>query len=176
MVEQKHTWLWVHQAISLAQGAGLHRDPGHSPQRKLWARVWWACLVRDRLVALGTGRPMHINSLDCTVPLLTNSDLEEDGDSDNDRAVKAMFIDFIKLCQYTEGVLSLPLAASDSLPEQTALCDKALEHWISNLDPVARRDQHAAVGDDHGSVAALYRGVLHLVYKYVGTISCVSRR
>ncbi|KAM0470414.1 hypothetical protein ACHAPX_009944 [Trichoderma viride] len=98
MVEQKHTWFWVHQAISLSQGLGLHRNAGQEPQHKLWARIWWACLVRDRLTTLGTGRPMHINSLDCTVPMLTLDDLKEDGDSDDDQTVKEFFIEFVKLC------------------------------------------------------------------------------
>lgn len=141
MVEQKHTWFWIHQAISIAQGLGLHRNASQEPQRKLWARIWWACLVRDRLTALGTGRPMHINSLDCTVPMLTLDDLREDGDSEDDQTVKEIFIDFVKLCQYMEGVLSLPhniATEPGSLPEQIDLCEETLQHWRLNLVPSAR--------------------------------------
>jgi hypothetical protein len=58
ITERKHTWHWIHQAISLAQVSGLHRDPGQVPHRALWARIWWACVVRDRCNALGTGRPL----------------------------------------------------------------------------------------------------------------------
>ncbi|GJN86150.1 hypothetical protein PLIIFM63780_009727, partial [Purpureocillium lilacinum] len=67
---------------------------------------------------------MHINSLDCSVPMLTTADLAEEGDDDNDRQVKAIFIEFARLCQYMEGVLSLPnnvTAAANSLPDQIAL-------------------------------------------------------
>lgn len=168
MVEQKHTWFWVHQAISLAQGVGLHRDAGQVPQRKLWARIWWACLVRDRLVTLGTGRPMQINSLDCSVPMLTPADLQEEGDSEDDRSVKAVFVEFVRLCQYMEGVLSLPhsvAAAEESLPEQIALCESTLTHWKDNLVPAARRGDDAAGGLRRRDLCTLYKDVLHLTYK-----------
>jgi len=162
MVEQKHTWFWAQQATGLAQGAGLHRDPGPVPQRKLWARIWWACLCRDRLIALGTGRPMHINSLDCSVPMLTTADLAEEGDDDNDRQVKAIFIEFARLCQYMEGVLSLPnnvTAAANSLPDQIALCETTLDRWLENLVPEAQRRDARETRD----TCALYRAVLHMI-------------
>jgi hypothetical protein len=167
MVEQKHTWFWVHQAVSLAQGVGLHRDANQVPQRRHWARIWWACLVRDRLITLGTGRPMQINSLDCSVPMLTQADLEEDGDSEDDRAIKAVFVEFVRLCQYMEGVLSLPhsvAAAEQSLPAQIGLCERMLRHWKENLVPVARRGEDAAGGLRRG-LCTLYRDILHLIYK-----------
>ena len=165
MVEQRHTWFWVHQAIGLAQGAGLHRDAGEAPQRRLWARIWWACLVRDRLIALGTGRPMHINSLDCNVPLLSTADLEEEGDCAEDFAVKAIFIEFLKLCQYMEGVLSLPLATSESVQQQISLCESTLHSWLSNLNPAARLREDPTIGVREGGISTLYRTLLHLIYK-----------
>lgn len=168
MINQKHTWHWVYQAISLAQGAGLHRDPGPAaPQRRLWARIWWACLVRDRLVSLGTNRPMHINSLDCTVRMLTPDDLAESGDGDEDRAVKVVFLEFVKLCQYMEGVLSLQHPSSMAgriLSDQVSVCESTLQHWLDHLALEARRLDS---GPDRAGIATLYRTVLHLIYKYV---------
>ncbi|RFU75565.1 cutinase transcription factor 1 beta [Trichoderma arundinaceum] len=170
MVEQKHTWFWVHQAISLSQGLGLHRNASQEPQRKLWARIWWACLVRDRLTTLGTGRPMHINSLDCTVPMLTLDDVREDGDSEDDRTVKEFFIEFVKLCQYMEGVLSLPhniATAAGSLPEQISLCEETLQHWKLNLVPSARLHEEYGRDFDKRGICTLYRALLHLIYNIV---------
>ncbi|CAG9990058.1 unnamed protein product [Clonostachys byssicola] len=164
MMDQKHTWLWVHQAISLAQGAGLHRDSGRATQKKLWARIWWACLIRDRLIALGTGRPMHINSLDCNVPQLVLADLQEEGDEQDDLNVKAIFVEFAKLCQYMEGILTLPLASSETLPKQLELCRKTLAHWYTHLNPVALRCMTRDIDEESVGVLALYRGVLHLIY------------
>ncbi|KAF7550495.1 hypothetical protein G7Z17_g5671 [Cylindrodendrum hubeiense] len=164
MIDQKHTWFWVHQAIGLAQGAGLHRRCD-LPQRKLWARIWWACLVRDRLIALGTKRPMHINSLDCSVPLLTIADVEEEGDTDEDRAVKEIFIEFTKLCQYMEGVLSLPLATVDSIHDQIELCESTLSHWFANLSPAARRLEDVPIKGFKNTVQIVYNSLLHLIHK-----------
>ncbi|KAL1968256.1 hypothetical protein VTN77DRAFT_2091 [Rasamsonia byssochlamydoides] len=174
LIDQKHTWHWVYQAISLAQGAGLHRDPGDAPpaQRRLWARIWWACLVRDRLVSLGTGRPMHINSLDCTVRMLTPDDLEESGDGDEDRVVKAIFLEFVKLCQCMEGILSLQqlqpsTMAGKILSDQVRVCENTLQHWLDNLAPEARRQEDSINSTDRASMATLYRTVLHLIYNTV---------
>ncbi|KAH0495933.1 hypothetical protein TgHK011_009458 [Trichoderma gracile] len=170
MVEQKHTWFWIHQAISIAQGLGLHRNASQEPQRKLWARIWWACLVRDRLTALGTGRPMHINSLDCTVPMLTLDDLREDGDSEDDQTVKEFFIEFVKLCQYMEGVLSLPhntATEPGSLPEQINLCEETLQHWRLNLVPRARLHEDYGRAFDQRGICTLYKALLHLMYNIV---------
>ncbi|KAK5988246.1 Cutinase transcription factor 1 beta-like protein [Cladobotryum mycophilum] len=170
MVEQKHTWFWVHQAISIAQGIGLHRDAKQSPQRKLWARVWWACFVRDRLITLGTGRPMHINSLDCSVPVLTLSDVEEDGDSDEDRGVKAMFVEFVRLCQSMGDVLSLPrtiVTASTALLNHVEFCETALRGWRDNLIEEAKERKVPANRSEKRSIRVMYRAILHMMYNIV---------
>ncbi|KAF4468201.1 cutinase transcription factor 1 beta [Fusarium albosuccineum] len=164
MAEQRHTWFWVHQAISLAQGAGLHRDSGYDPRRKLWARTWWACLARDRLTALGTGRPMHINSLDCNVPLLTAEDVEEEGDTEDDRAIKAIYIDFIKLCNYMEGVLSLQFVTSNPTGNEVRVCESTLQNWASNLSSASKRAEEETSSLSSGTIPLLYQTLLHLIY------------
>jgi hypothetical protein len=78
--DQKDTWHWMGVAISLAHTIGLHRDPAKTPmiprKQKLWKRVWWSCLMRDRLVALGMRRPTRIKSEDFDVPPLNEDDFE----------------------------------------------------------------------------------------------------
>lgn len=167
MIEQKHTWHWVHQAISLAQATGMHRDPGNVAQRRLWARIWWACLVRDRLVSLGTGRPMHVNSVDCNVPMPILKDLQEPGDNEDESAVKTMFIEFVKLCQYMEGVLSLRYATTTTTAatlEQIRACGDGLQSWLQSLPPVARRQGESVSFGDNPSITTLYRAILHQLY------------
>ena len=171
MVEQKHTWHWAHQAITLAHMAGLHRDACEARQRRLWARIWWGCLMRDRLISLGTGRPMHINSLDCDTPMLTIDDLHEDGDTDEERRIKVMFVEFVKLCQYMEGVLSLQhpmMAVTRPEPDQVQLCDDALYRWLDHLPREAQHQGQVVRTPDRPNIALLYRAVLHLMHKYVG--------
>jgi hypothetical protein len=170
MIEQKHTWHWVHQAISLAQATGMHRDPGNVPERRQWARIWWGCLVRDRLVSLGTGRPMHINSVDCNVRMPIPKDLQESGDGEDESAVKTMFIEFVKLCQYMEGVLSLRCATTATTAatlEQIRVCGDELQSWLQSLPPVARRQEESISNGENASIATLYRAVLHQLYKCV---------
>lgn len=81
--DQKDTWHWMGVAVSLAHTIGLHRNPDNSnmePRRKkLWKRIWWSCVMRDRLVALGMRRPMRIrDNEDTEVPMLTLEDFEID--------------------------------------------------------------------------------------------------
>lgn len=169
MTEQKHTWHWIHQAVSLAHVAGLHRDPGNVPHRQLWARVWWACVVRDRLNGLGTGRPLMINSLDCDIPMLTIGDLQELGDDEEESDVKLMFVEFVKLCQYIEGVLSLrhfDLTTAAGPPDQVKVCEDALQRWVNNLPPEARRQEQNMRSAGQFNTATLYRAVVHAAYKY----------
>ncbi|KAJ3535260.1 hypothetical protein NM208_g7209 [Fusarium decemcellulare] len=167
MAEQRHTWFWVHQAIGLAQGAGLHRDSGCDPRRKLWARTWWACLARDRLIALGTGRPMHINSLDCNVPLLTAEDVEEEGDTEDDRTIKTIYIDFIKLCNYMEGVLSLQFVTLSPTGNEVCVCESTLQNWASNLSTPSKRAEEETTSLKSGGIPLLYQTLLYLIYNVV---------
>lgn len=86
--DQKDTWHWMGVAISLSHTIGLHRNPDKSMAldgkgKKLWKRVWWSCVMRDRLVALGMRRPTRIKSEDCDVPMLTLEDFDFDMDVSN---------------------------------------------------------------------------------------------
>ncbi|KAK4237817.1 fungal-specific transcription factor domain-containing protein [Achaetomium macrosporum] len=123
--DQKDTWHWMGVAISLAHTIGLHRDPAKTPmiprKQKLWKRVWWSCLMRDRLVALGMRRPTRIKSEDFDVPPLTESDFEiealpEDNqllgpecalirDVEMQRELAIMCIEKAKLCMFIGDML-----------------------------------------------------------------------
>jgi hypothetical protein len=75
--DQKDTWHWMGVAI---QCHGLHRNPENSEmeprKKKLWKRIWWSCLMRDRLIALGMRRPTRVKDEDYDVPMLTEDDFE----------------------------------------------------------------------------------------------------
>ncbi|KAI9715772.1 MAG: hypothetical protein M1812_005771 [Candelaria pacifica] len=78
--DEKDTWHWMGVAISLSYTIGLHRNPDSSTmsvkRQRLWKRIWWSCLMRDRLVALGMRRPTRIKDGDHDVPMLTMADFE----------------------------------------------------------------------------------------------------
>ncbi|RDA93439.1 hypothetical protein CP533_2632 [Ophiocordyceps camponoti-saundersi (nom. inval.)] len=91
--DQKDTWHWMGVAVSLAHTIGLHRDPSRTTmtleRQRLCKRVWWSCVMRDRLIALGMRRPTRIKDEDFDVPMLTEADfavedagLEPDRDSE----------------------------------------------------------------------------------------------
>ncbi|KAK3897414.1 fungal-specific transcription factor domain-containing protein [Staphylotrichum tortipilum] len=140
--DQKDTWHWMGVAISLAHTIGLHRDPSKTPmiprKQKLWKRVWWSCLMRDRLVALGMRRPTRIKSEDFDVPQLNEDDFEIDvlpeenqlpgfdspliRDVEMQRELAVMCIEKAKLCMFIGDMLKVQysvLSRSGMQPEHT---------------------------------------------------------
>ncbi|KAL2151863.1 hypothetical protein VTH82DRAFT_5047 [Thermothelomyces myriococcoides] len=140
--DQKDTWHWMGVAISLAHTIGLHRDPAKTPmiprKQKLWKRVWWSCLMRDRLVALGMRRPTRIKSEDFDVPPLSEDDFEIEPlpaennllgpecavihDVEMQRELAVMCIEKAKLCMLIGDMLKVQysvLSRSGVRPEHT---------------------------------------------------------
>ncbi|KAH8800627.1 fungal-specific transcription factor domain-containing protein [Xylogone sp. PMI_703] len=77
------SWHWIGVAISLCQALGLNRSPDMSKlnwhisgvQRRLWRRIWWTCLLRDRWISFVIGRPLRINLEDCDIPMPSVEDV-----------------------------------------------------------------------------------------------------
>ena len=71
---------WLNIAISLALRAGLNKDPTlmtmSDHERRMRKRIWWCCLIRDPLLALGLKRPVIISPTDHDVPELTLDDFD----------------------------------------------------------------------------------------------------
>ncbi|CAG8554502.1 11239_t:CDS:2 [Dentiscutata erythropus] len=74
--KNSNTWLYHGLAIRLAQDMGLHRDVSKwnlhgldARQIEIRKRVWWACVLSDRLVSAALGRPLAISESDCDVDL-----------------------------------------------------------------------------------------------------------
>ena len=69
---------WIGLAVSLAQTLGLDSqspDTSLTPDEKtLRRRIWWACLMRDQLVALATRQPVSIANDDWDAQTLTATD------------------------------------------------------------------------------------------------------
>lgn len=75
--EIRNTWYYTGLALSLAQNMGLQREPDDShPERHLRRRLWWSLYIRDRLIALGTRRPMRIRDDDYEVSMLSQQDFD----------------------------------------------------------------------------------------------------
>jgi hypothetical protein len=75
--DQRNTWYYTGLALSLAQNLGLHHEPDEShPQQHLRRRLWWSLYIRDRLIALGTRRPMRIRDDEHEVSMLSQQDFD----------------------------------------------------------------------------------------------------
>lgn len=100
---------WTGIAINLCQMLGLHRDPDSSrynssisdEQRRLWRRLFWSCLFRDRWLSLTLGRPQRIVLNDCDTPMPTAADVLDDTSSISQVTSTAYLpSDFAQLAEY----------------------------------------------------------------------------
>jgi hypothetical protein len=114
--DQKDSHHWMGIAISQSYIIGLHRDHNavDAEGNFLRRRIWWSLYMRDRMIALGTRRPMQIEDTDLNVPMLTLDDFEgamlPDGpscigadckslrDTTTQRQLAVMCIEKAKLC------------------------------------------------------------------------------
>lgn len=165
--DQKDTWHWMGVAISLAHTIGLHRDPAKTPmvpqKQKLWKRIWWSCLMRDRLVALGMRRPTRIKGEDFDVPVLNEDDFEiaalpEENrllgpecalirDTEMQRELAIMCIEKAKLCMFIGDMLKVQysvLSRSGMGPEHTTNSTHMLlpNKNGENMEEVENVDRH----------------------------------
>lgn len=109
---------------------------------------------------------MHIDATDCTTTLPSLTDLAETGDNGCDTAVKAIFIEFIKLCQCIEGILSLVKIGQKAPYELFARWWQTMEDWKSQMDTNLARTEKGATNDMDSKIMSFYKIVLQLVYKY----------
>ncbi|CAK7200237.1 hypothetical protein SEUCBS139899_002928 [Sporothrix eucalyptigena] len=74
----KDTWYWMGIALTLAQVEGLHRNVQIKTlsfgEVQLRRRIWWSCVMRDRLMALGIRRPTRIHDEEFDCPPLSLED------------------------------------------------------------------------------------------------------
>ena len=125
--DEKDTWHWIGIAVSRAQNIGLHRNPARSnkldvKKQRLRKRIWWSCVIRDRLISLGMRRPTHTKAEDSEVPMLTVDDFEIEAlpaeitcistecvlarDVNKQRALAQMVIESARLCLCIGHILS----------------------------------------------------------------------
>ncbi|OAP63902.1 hypothetical protein AYL99_03129 [Fonsecaea erecta] len=83
--DQKDPWHWLGICISTATSIGLHQIITYNEHgfmtpkaRRLWRRIWWLCIMRDRTIAVTMRRPMQIRDEDIHLPPLTLDDFDTD--------------------------------------------------------------------------------------------------
>ncbi|KAF5254563.1 hypothetical protein FOXYS1_14383, partial [Fusarium oxysporum] len=111
MKDQKRTnSIWLSTAIHLAQAAGADQfhtslNPSLTTANEL-KRLWWCCIVRDRILPLGMRRQLHITSLDVAhgsyLPTEKDFSREIDGSRVYAPQTKRTLVQlFITLCELT---------------------------------------------------------------------------
>ncbi|RAL66611.1 hypothetical protein DID88_006301 [Monilinia fructigena] len=141
----KNVFYWSRVATIVAQGSGMHRSVEGSAlskaDKRLWKRIWWTLFTRDRSVAVALGRPVHINTDDSDVEMVSEDDFIED---ENDQSAEfpqdsmhvQFFLQYVKLCEIMGLVLSQQYSVASKARRQNAIdlthSDMALADWLSN--------------------------------------------
>ncbi|KAE8331414.1 hypothetical protein BDV39DRAFT_201064 [Aspergillus sergii] len=131
---QVNTW-WLTSAIQHARAAMAHRHQylNHLPTASQVAlkRLWWSCIIRDRVMALCLRQPMHLTreAYDFEAGRLTVYDIEDAEDvpgvydKDMKRVISMMTVSMCDLCTVLTDVLALVyphVAPTGCSPEHSA--------------------------------------------------------
>lgn len=196
--DRRDTWHWTGLAYDVARSIGLHREParGDASDRcsHLRKRLWWSLYIRDRMIGLGTRRPMRIRDDECNVKMLTLSDFDIstfDGTTEQTTSLTPsseemcstarMCIRLAKLSicighvvssQYTTldtqlGVPHTMMVVSRrdrSALEELEMCNKELDEWYRDHNENAERSESLASGRDPQSCSEIHWTILHLTY------------
>lgn len=141
----KNVFYWSRVATIVAQGSGMHRSVEGSQlckaDKRLWKRIWWTLFTRDRSVAVALGRPVHINTDDSDVEMVSEEDFIEDEDDQPseyppDVLHVQFFLQYVKLCEIMGLVLSQQYSVASKARRQNAIdlthSDMALADWLQN--------------------------------------------
>ncbi|KAF8445430.1 fungal-specific transcription factor domain-containing protein [Kalaharituber pfeilii] len=142
----KNVFYWSRVATIVAQGSGMHRSVEHSQlsnaDKRLWKRIWWTLFTRDRQVAVALGRPVHINTDDSDVAMVTEDDFIDDepgypAEYPPDPLHVQFFLHHVKLCEIMGLVLSQQYSVASKAKPQNAIdlvhSDLALADWMLHV-------------------------------------------
>ncbi|OCK78340.1 hypothetical protein K432DRAFT_269057, partial [Lepidopterella palustris CBS 459.81] len=180
---EKHlNTLWLNLAIQSALKANAHHydhDKSLSKyEKQMSKRLWWCCVLRDRILPLGLRRPLQITHNYLTGGCLDYNDLEDDigksevYDKDTQILLAKTVVALCQLAIATTGVITL-LYPSDVYQPAIAACEEnfnrtppesdgyksKLIQWYETVDSWVSRIPHEA----HPSVT-LYTSLMYIYY------------
>ncbi|EXL41975.1 hypothetical protein FOCG_15333 [Fusarium oxysporum f. sp. radicis-lycopersici 26381] len=141
-------------AIQLAQGAGAdqyHKRPDQdSADTSRLKRLWWCCIVRDRILPLGVRRQLHIASINPALDHLTEQDFAkeiEESQVYSPQTKRSLVQLFISLCELAipftsviQTVYGMGQSAADAISpiienqkqieESIRFCETSLNAWL----------------------------------------------
>nr|RBQ86836.1 hypothetical protein FVER53263_12998 [Fusarium verticillioides] len=140
-------------AIQYAQGAEadqFHKRPDQdSDATNKLKRLWWCCIVRDRILPLGVRRQLHITSINPALDHLTEQDFEKEiqGSQVYSSQTKRSLVQiFVSLCELAipftsvvQTVYGMGQSAADAISpmiehrkqieESIRFCEISLDAW-----------------------------------------------
>lgn len=169
---------WISAAVELARSVGAHNyedsHGGAEISNKL-KRLWWCCVLRDRIMALGLCRPLVIqpSDFDFSRKGLVEQDFDNEiggsevCDSSAKRHLADLFASLCELASHLNDVLTVCYPAGPSLPgdPDCSLNDPTvLRRYVVNLDAwhetlVAKFGIPSSVHGIHESVALVTNSV-----------------
>lgn len=172
---------WLGISIQFAKDADAHRydtNSNLSPHRKnILKRLWWCCIIRDRILPLGVRRPLHISStdFDFTAAPMVREDFYSEVTKSKvyDAASKRLLTDlFITLCHLavvlTDVIMVIyPFSEySDTGIEASlgriATCKSGLNSWFERATLLFPTP--AGLSDTHESIT-LYTNLMYMYYQ-----------
>lgn len=197
--EQKDTWHWTGVAISMAYTIGLHRSSSVTDmpvrQQRLWRRIWWSCVHRDRQVSLGMRRPIRIKDGTYDVPMLSESDFEIEMIPENETIVSSqciflrdlgmqyelatLCVSMARLCICIGNVFKTQLNEIEGDRQQNTrssieAVDEELTAWADSLRSNCRYQPPTAsdIANGRGPIA-VQRSFVHMLYH--ASVLCLHR-
>lgn len=141
---------WIGVAISLSFTMGLHRKddydslvpcPYPKAVRRVWKCLWWSIMCREAWVALGSGRPMRVDSEDCDLPIPAVQDVFGDLDGippelrcylpPNPLELASVWINLLHLSMVVERILKRYYRPRSATPSPSQMRDEELAIWSS---------------------------------------------
>jgi hypothetical protein len=178
---------WLGMSIQSAKDAGAHRyhtNKSLTPERRnVLKRLWWCCILRDRILPLGVRRPLHISCADFNFSAapLTKEDFENEIQKSKvyDAATKSSLVElFLTLCNLAVALTDIlmvvyPLSESpeSNLPDdmgvelalhRVSTCKALLNSWFETASLTFPTP--AGLGDTHESVI-LYTNLMYMYYQ-----------
>ncbi|CAG8637385.1 4521_t:CDS:2 [Dentiscutata erythropus] len=159
------TWLYTGMAIRLAQDMGLHRDSAKwnfdARQAEIRKRVWWACVISDRLASTSLGRPVAINEADYDVEYPVFGVIPEEPHYYVEEWIELIKISLIlgRVYIHVYGINNKPtlnVSNDGILPS----LDAELNEWRENLPPGLQYESSATTNDKLENRQML----LHVIY------------
>ncbi|KAF4984938.1 hypothetical protein FDECE_16967 [Fusarium decemcellulare] len=154
--------LWLSRAIHHAESSGAqHYDdpsPATAKQQNTLKRLWWCCIIRDRIMPLASRRGIRITRTKFdfeTKPPLGKNDLFNEIDHSNvyDRDIKLALIDLLQDLVEFCIVLTDVLETSYSNPMEAVVSIPSIErheHFIQDYRRRLKRIRRSALGGPFG--------------------------